>query len=170
MHPGKTADSIEQEEEINTLRTAWSRRSSPDCGRHRAAKEELTSSIENEEEQINKVVKIPETSQAPGYVRRLDTSKKQQLNENGKEIQIIKDKVANIDYDSNGDSGANAASGSSSDRADIEAGATSTNAEHSTSPERPVGEPIARSRDRGRGAEKCTPKTRTTVEFRPRGW
>ena len=82
----------------------------------------------------------------------------------------IKDKVANIDYDSNGDSGANAASGGSSDRADIEAGATSTNAEHSTSPERPVGEPIARSRDRGRGAEKCTPKTRTTVEFRPRRW
>ena len=95
------------------------------------------------------MVKIPETSQAPGYVRRLDTSKKQQLNENSKEIQVIKDKVAFIDYGSNGDSGANAASGSSSDRADIEAGAASSNAEHSTGSERPVGEPIARSRGRG---------------------
>ena len=38
------------------------------------------------------LVKIPETSQALGYVRRLDTSKKQQLNENDKEIQVIKDK------------------------------------------------------------------------------
>ena len=54
---------VTQEEEISTLRTALSRRSSPDCGRHRAAKEELTSSIENEEEQIKKEVKRPETTQ-----------------------------------------------------------------------------------------------------------
>ena len=39
------------------------------------------------------MVKIPVTSQAPGYVRRLDTSKKQQLNENSKEIQVIRENL-----------------------------------------------------------------------------
>ena len=39
------------------------------------------------------MVKIPETSQAQGYVRRLDTSKKQQLNENSKEIQVIRENL-----------------------------------------------------------------------------
>ena len=50
-------------------------------------------STENEEEQTSSLVKIPETSQALGCVRRLDTPKKHQLNESDKETQVIKDKL-----------------------------------------------------------------------------
>ena len=126
--------------------------------------------------------------QERGQERRCDSSRKRQLDETSKEIQVIRedlkrkigevkpelktetveDEFVFIDYGSDGDSGADAASGRSGDRADVETGAASSNVEHSAGPERPVGEPIARPRDRSRGTEKCPPKTRAPVELKPR--
>ena len=86
----------------------------------------------------------PRSVTSPGYVWRLTTWITRTSSSRTRPV------ISEYSDSNNGDSGANVTSSSSSSyRADYEAGATSTNVEHGSGAERPVGEPTTRPRDRG---------------------
>ena len=84
--------------------------------------------------------------------------------------QTVVDEFAFVDYGRDGDSGADATTSGSCDRADGETGAASAHIGSSAGPEHRTSEKTSGQRDGSRGVEKCGTPTRTTVEPKPRRW